>query len=340
MKLLESPPSGDELKEIRLTYRLSIRQMGKVLNVTAQTIRSYEAGKTRFPCKHLKRLNRLLSQPVPPEPPAPLSPDELYLLRTSRGLSQKQAADAFGISVTSIVNYEKGRTAIPAGLAECIKRLAEPKADTAPKEAPTHTSAHEQLHNIYRRLKEEREKWHILPRDLTPSELRQYRLSRGLTEQKLGEMLGLPQSTLQSYESGRRTIPSGLAERLADLNLDAVIAPAEIRDLRLALGLSQSDVSAALGYSPSAIQLFEAGTRKISQSLSEKMLEYFREEAYLETTSVEIRAMRERMHLTQQAFAELLGIKRSSEALYETGKRKMPREIRRKLKELAGSATE
>ena len=127
MKQLEAPPTADELREIRLTYNLTPKELGEVLNVGPQTVRSYESGKTPFPWKHLKRINRLLSRPVPPTPPCPPCPDELRLLRTSRGLTQKQVAEAFGLTYSSISNYERGLTPIPDGLPECIMELADPK---------------------------------------------------------------------------------------------------------------------------------------------------------------------------------------------------------------------
>ena len=42
MKHLAAPPSGEELKEIRLTYMLSKREMGEVLGVTASAVAFYE----------------------------------------------------------------------------------------------------------------------------------------------------------------------------------------------------------------------------------------------------------------------------------------------------------
>jgi len=42
MKYLAAPPSGEELKEIRLTYKLSKREMGEVLGVTASAVAFYE----------------------------------------------------------------------------------------------------------------------------------------------------------------------------------------------------------------------------------------------------------------------------------------------------------
>ena len=41
MKQLESPPSGEELKEIRLAYQLTKKEMGEVLHVSPDTVKSY-----------------------------------------------------------------------------------------------------------------------------------------------------------------------------------------------------------------------------------------------------------------------------------------------------------
>lgn len=328
MKLLESPPTSNELKAIRLIYRLTPKEMGEVLGVSAQTVRSYETGKTRIPWKHLKRINQLLSKPVPP---APLSPDELRLLRTRQELAQKQTAETFRVSVTSTINYENGHTSIPSGLPECIKGLAEPKAAPTPVSFASHHSAHQLLEEYSRIRVEEREQWLSLSQDITPVDLSKLRLARGLSQEKLANMLGISKSTLHSYESGRLNIPQGLVERIVKLCPDAVISPIELHELRTTLDLSQSELASFLGLSSGAIQHYEAGTRKISYTLSEKIMQFFQEEASTELISVDMKECRNRLNLSQKAFAELLGVSQAAVALFETGKRKLPREVRKKI---------
>ena len=331
MKLLESPPSGEELKEIRLAYRLTPKEMGEVLGVSAQTVRSYEAGKTRIPWKHLKRINRLLSEPVPPAPPSPLSPDELRLLRTSRGLTQRQVAEAFGVTATSISNYEKGYYSIPTGLEERIKGLAEPKAAALPVFFSSHHHANQLLEKYSRGRAEEREHWLSLAQEMNPAQLREFRLSRGMSEKELANIAGISPSALFLYESGKRPVPHGLAQKIVDLAPYAAITSSELRELRLSLGVSQADLADSLGLTHAAITHYEAGKRKITHTLSEKILEYFQDEAKLVLTCDEMKALRISMNLSQRAFGELLGITQVAEAQYENGNRKIPREVRRNI---------
>ena len=331
MKLLESPPSGEELKEIRLAYRLTPKEMGEVLGVSAQTVRSYEAGKTRIPRKHLKRINRLLSEPVPPAPPSPLSPEELRILRTTRGLTQRQVAEAFDVTVTSISNYEKGYYSIPAGLEECIKGLAEPKTAALPVIADSCHPTRQMLEEYIRSRAEECEQWLSLAQEMNPAQLREFRLSRGMSEKELANIAGISPSALFLYESGKRPIPKGLAQKIVVVAPDAVISPSELRELRLSLGLSQAELADSLGLTHAAITHYEAGTRKITHTLSEKILDCFRNEAKLELTCEEMKALRISMNLSQKDFGKLLDLTQVAEAQYENGNRKIPREVRRKI---------
>ena len=126
MKKRESPPSGQELKELRLQYGLTQKQLGEILGVTGVIVDYYETGRILFPEVHLEKLNRLLSAPlnsaptdsaaetfVPqpaseppersPEPGSPLastpSPAEIKALRMEHGLLQKDVADLEALDV-------------------------------------------------------------------------------------------------------------------------------------------------------------------------------------------------------------------------------------------------
>ena len=57
-KLLDAPPNGEELKEIRLAYNMTRKEMSELLGVGGSTVYFYETGR-RFN-KHKSRYNRLL----------------------------------------------------------------------------------------------------------------------------------------------------------------------------------------------------------------------------------------------------------------------------------------
>ena len=268
-KQLESPPSGEELKEIRLSYNLSRRQLGEVLGLSVNTIILYEHRKKPVPRKHLKRINQLLSS----EPPVQLTTDELRLLRTSRGLTQKQVAEAFGITRSTISCYEHGTVSIPDGLAECIMELAEPRDYLL---HPRKNTARELLHRIDESRSQEREQWLRQADQVVPAELRRLRLSRGLSENNLSKMLGISKPILHFYEHGRRIIPKGLVHKILQLCPDRTVTPSEIKELRQTLGLTQLQTAAALGLTQKVIASYETGKSKIKYNISQKIMEFYR----------------------------------------------------------------
>ena len=263
--------------------------------------------------------------------PLPLPPNELRLLRTTRGLTQKQVAEAFGVSLTSIVNYEKGQTSIPSGLPECIKKMAEPKVALTSEIDASRRPAYQLLEEYGRKRAEERAQWLSLIQEINPEQLREFRLSRGLSKIELASIVEVSPTSLFLYESGQQPIPKDLMQKIINLAPDAAITPSELRELRLSLGLSQADLADFLGLSKAMITRYEAGKQIITHILSEKILEYFQDEAKLGLTCDEMKLLRISMNLSQRAFGEMLGITKAAETQYENGRRKIPKEVRRKI---------
>lgn len=279
-KPLDAPPSGEELKEIRLAYNMKRKDMCKVLGVSRATLSAYENGQRSIPYRHVKRINRLLSTPEPPTMNPALKGDELRLLRTSRGLSQQQVAEAFGVTHSAISYYERGVLPIPTGLLECIKGMAVPKDELiSPEESPTPCPLNDLLQQISQSRAEERERWLKLGDSVTPAELRQLRQSRGLSLDELADGLGIPKSTLRSYEVGRIRIPKGIVEKTIEVYPYRTITPSELSSLRKALKLPQIYIGKILNFDSNVVQHYESGTRKISYVLSKRLLEFFQERA-------------------------------------------------------------
>ena len=279
-KLLDAPPNGEELKEIRLAYNMTRKEMSELLGVGGSTVYFYETGRCRVPYKHVKRLNRLLSTPVPPAAHASLSGDELRILRTSRGLSQQQVAEAFGVTHSAISDYERGKAPIPADLPECIKGMAIPKDELiSSDDSPDPCPLNDLLQQISQSREEERERWLQLGDAVTPAELRQLRQSRGLSIEELADGLGIAKSTLRSYEVGRFSMPNGIVDQTIELYPYRTITPAELSSLRKTLKLPQVYIGKILHFDSNVVQHYESGTRKISYELSKRLLEFFRERA-------------------------------------------------------------
>ena len=295
MKKLESPPSGEELKEIRLSYDLTQKQLGEILGVTGLIVYFYETGRIQFPEEHLEKLNRLLSAspgsaptdsaagtfvppPAPEQPeqsPEPgssssstPSPEEIKALRLERGLRLKDVADAFGKSLESISAYEHGRVRVPPGLAECIKGIKDPDA--------------------------------AFPPSPSPEEIKALRVERGLRLREVAEAFGKSECSICSYEHGRATVPPGLAECIKGM-ADPLPAP---------------DYEIGPPVSP------------------EELLALFPEECEARMTCEEFAAYRILNGLTRTEFAAEVGSTDSSIGFYERGQLRVPKELERRIKEL------
>ncbi len=248
MKRLESPPSGEELIEIRSVYKMSKRQMGEVLGVSAQIIRSYESGKTPVPLKHLEQLNLLLST-EPPSSPTQLTTEELLRLRAL----YTPAPNPEGQSGSS----KEAEDELP------------PPEKIPPREI---------LQRINESRTAEREQWLRIADQMKPKEFRKLRISRCLSEKMLGSVMGLSSTAIHSYETGRCRIPKGLVRKVLELCPYRNLTPSEIIELRHALGLKQLDIANGVGLTRNAIGNYEGKKRKINFFVSEKIMKYLTEQ--------------------------------------------------------------
>lgn len=248
LKQLDAPPTGVELKEIRLAYGLSQRALGEMLGVSLTTIQLYEAGRYRVPQARLEKINRLLSSPPPP---AAVSAEELKALRKARGLTMAQLADSLGIKRSTYRNYESGNSPVQRGLAERIVSLF--------PESPSPEEFRELRHSLHltqRQLAKAlglrlRTIWEYengrkpIPCDLparihelssgegiseilepvmTAEEFRGYRRLKRLTRRQFIDMLGISSTTLTAYEKGKHKVPKRIAEKIKEMYPDVDIA--------------------------------------------------------------------------------------------------------------------
>ena len=127
-------------------------------------------------------------------------------------------------------------------------------------------------------LTETIEQWLRLADQIGAAEFRQLLLSRGLSKDRLSKTLRISQVTLHFYEQGRRKIPKELVYKILELWPDRTVTPSEITELRHTSGLTQSQAAAAIGLTRYAIGPYEAGKRKISYNISQKIMEFYREQ--------------------------------------------------------------
>lgn len=109
-----------------------------------------------------------------------------------------------------------------------------------------------------------------------PSRLRALRKERGLSQERLGELLGQERVTIVKYENGRR-VPKAqtihaLAQALKVGVVDLLVpGPIDMPILRTRQNLTQGDIADALGISRPWYQRIEARGARIDRDLMRKL---------------------------------------------------------------------
>ena len=266
----ETPPTpslGELLRQLRRERGWTQGELGRRAGLTDVTVGHYEAGKTYPSIRRLSGLARALGVPVeelarqlPPPADSTRFGRVLRELRERRGLTQLQLADRIGCSASLISGYEiLGTHPRPKTLGAIARALGVRRRELSGlvvKQGP--------------------------PKQLTAFGrlLREARTARGLTQLQLALAVGLPMTTMASYERGnvhpaRERIP-GLVERIAkvlDLPqaqiLKSLSRPRRpnvptrlghrLRQLRVDRGFDQRELAALSGLSQTSIAVYENG---------------------------------------------------------------------------------
>ena len=123
-------------------------------------------------------------------------------------------------------------------------------------------------------------------RDVAPGAIvKQIRSSAGLSQRSFAESIGICQSAVGYYESGKHRVSDGIWERIKSVYHDVIVQLAipeempdegrkqrppqseELRRIRLASGLSQREFAESIGVSKSTIGNCEIGMQGISDQI-------------------------------------------------------------------------
>ena len=98
----------------------------------------------------------------------------------------------------------------------------------------------------------------------------------------------------------------------------------ELREARLARGLTQKELAAELGIAQTTLSAYECGARSIPDGLIYKIKEMIPEELGTAATGDELRALRISRGLIIKDLASALNIPQSTLVSYETGRTSVP----------------
>ncbi len=109
---------------------------------------------------------------------------------------------------------------------------------------------------------------------------------------------------------------------------------AELREARLARGLTQTELAAKLGIAQSTLSAYERGALRIPDGLISKIKEMIPEELDTATTGEELQALRISRGLYINELARALNIPKSTLVSYETGRTSVPRGLVERIQNL------
>jgi DNA-binding transcriptional regulator YiaG len=147
---------------------------------------------------------------------------------------------------------------------------------------------------------------------LSADELRSMRQRSGLQQRDLAEIIGVPASSVNTWERGTKAIPPyrrPQLRRAIAAGAPAAIPAAELLAERDRTGLSRAALAAQLGVTADNVGAWETGTRPVPANLRDRLRETLAAAPTMPAvTAAELRGYRRHQGLTSRALADQLGV--------------------------------
>ncbi len=254
-------------------------------------------------------------------------------LRKLTGISQQKLATDLGLTQASVGNWENG-TRYPK--TETLKAIANYFDVSIDYLLGTSTDA---LLTLSHKV---------------PLHIKELRTKHGITAKQLGEIIGVAESTISLYETGKRYPNYSTLMKIADhfnvtvdyiLGRDSIIPDANsrtapqfstlLKELRTAQGKKQREIAEQLGIDRTTYGKYETGVSEPDFKITLKIADYFnvsvdyllgrkkspQDESVITPSPFpdNLKKLRTARQLTQTALAEQLGVSRSTVAMWESG---------------------
>ncbi|MFP4029524.1 MAG: helix-turn-helix domain-containing protein [Candidatus Brocadiia bacterium] len=256
-------------------------------------------------------------------------------VRKKFSLDQQELADLLDVSPRTVSAWETGKSRPRGGNKARIITLREMNRSEV-EEALGRKSAEEKRFG--------------------QKDVKQLRDKLGLTQEQMGEQLGVSSAAVGHWESGKTNPGRAAQKTLRDLARRKPEQPEEaeeeigsktgtdkqfdaenIRAMRKEAGLSQKEMAAELEISSRTVSNWETGSTSPTGKALEALREWSEsceEKTGEELTGDDIRTLRDEMDLTQKQFAERLGVTATTVGNWETGNTSHRGENRETLLEL------
>lgn len=231
---LGTAATGDELRALRISRGLIIKDLASALNIPQSTLVSYETGRTSVPRGLFERIQNLF-----PELPG---------------------QDTESVPSMQTKKVQESFTELPDQVAERKPRKQFKRVKKLLSELPDLPSEEDI----------EAESHNLTPGE----QLKRLRISRGLSKTDLAKALHLSHVMIHYYETGKKKIPDGLIEKIETMFPceSAQSNPGkELKKLRQSLGLTQEQLGAVLGITHHAVSHYETGRTPVPNGLLSMM---------------------------------------------------------------------
>ena len=302
---------GGRIAEKRRKFAMTEEELADLCGITSSTVQKWESGE-RFPSPTYipKVLEWFTSSTIPLR----INGDSLRSTRVARGMSRPQLAQRLGVHVASVIRWENDVTTprTHAAIRDIRAWLEE-----SPPEYPM---------------------TEIFDPDFG-LRVQKKRLDLGITQEELAEYLGVSRQTLSKWENGVYIPRLGASDqrdqRIVEwLHEDLPVHEMggdRIRNLRLASGMSQTDLARLLGVPSVTVGLWERGQVKPSGASRRRLAEWLEKAPRPEYPvtamfdsgiGLRIRERRSEWGISRGELAKRLGVKENTLAGWETMRRK------------------
>lgn len=114
---------GELLRDKRIEYRYSQKQLAELAGVKIWSISAYEVGRVSPSIVTAYRLSKVLN--CPELCPNMTTGEKIKVMRSEKGLSQEEFAEAVGVNRIAVSSWERGKNSPPAKTQRKIAEVLE-----------------------------------------------------------------------------------------------------------------------------------------------------------------------------------------------------------------------
>lgn len=301
---LRSMLTGEDLKKIRQNLNFTQKKIASLIGVPDKTYQGWEAERVHMPDKYTARVQEIARMhgtdtSIPAQEPSNLASP--FIVKPQNTPSPITGAELKALRLS--LNLAQRQIAPMIGISMDTYKLWEQGKKSMPDRYIAKVrELHQTVPQTDSRVLASRSK--NTPSPITGAELKALRLSLNLVQREIAPMIGAPMDTYKLWEQDKKSMPDRYTAKVRELQQTVKEVPS----------------------SPVPTQTRPASYRS-GNSFTVKPLSPI--------TKVELKAIREKMNLSQAKFAKVMKVSQSIYNYWEQGVRNMPDEYTERVLQIA-----